>query len=112
MRIHGTNIIQRLAANKSIKCPTSHWPETYPVVLNLVNPSHIADNWKGKLVGSATDGASVMLGENGGVVKRVMDIVGRTYIQSVHCSAHRLELAYRDVSMCVRPLICTSALTV
>ena len=53
-----------------------------------------------------------MLGENGGVVKRVMDIVGRTYIQSVHCSAHRLELAYRDVSMCVRPLICTSALTV
>lgn len=51
--------------------------------------------WKTKVVGFGTDGASVMMGSNNGTVKKMKDQLARPYIVAVHCSAHRLELAYK-----------------
>ena len=52
--------------------------------------------WKMEVVGFGTDGASVMMGSNNGTVKKIKDQLARPYILAVHCSAHRLELAYKD----------------
>ncbi|XP_077862939.1 zinc finger protein 862-like [Saccoglossus kowalevskii] len=54
------------------------------------------DTWKEKVIGMGTDGASVMLGRKGGVIRKIQDQLERPYIVGVHCSAHRLELAYKD----------------
>ncbi|XP_060063630.1 zinc finger protein 862-like [Ylistrum balloti] len=43
-----------------------------------------------------TDGASVMLGKKSGVVVRMAEETERPYLKAIHCSAHRLELAYKD----------------
>ncbi|XP_069109046.1 zinc finger protein 862-like [Argopecten irradians] len=43
-----------------------------------------------------TDGASVMLGNKSGVVKRMAELTNRPFLKGIHCSAHRLELAYKD----------------
>ncbi|XP_073667564.1 zinc finger protein 862-like [Paramisgurnus dabryanus] len=53
------------------------------------------EDWKGKLVACGTDGAAVMTGSKTGVVSRLRG--ERTYILGVHCMAHRLELAFKDV---------------
>lgn len=58
--------------------------------------NNLCENWQQKIVGMATDGASVMLGCKNGVVAKIKELVGRPYIQAVHCSAHRLELSYKD----------------
>ena len=52
--------------------------------------------WKTKVVGFGTDDASVMMESNNGKVKKMKDQLARPYILAVHCSAHRLELAYKD----------------
>ena len=49
-----------------------------------------------KLVAMGTDGAAVMLGKNNGVATKVQDSVAPS-LGAVHCFAHRLELAARDV---------------
>lgn len=49
-----------------------------------------------KLVAMGTDGAAVMLGCNNGVVTKVRDMVAPSLV-GVHCFAHRLELAAKDV---------------
>ncbi|XP_053405008.1 zinc finger protein 862-like [Mercenaria mercenaria] len=54
------------------------------------------DDWKTKVVAMGTDGASVMLGQKSGVVQRIREYTDRPFIYAIHCSAHRLELAYRD----------------
>ncbi|XP_014672133.1 PREDICTED: zinc finger protein 862-like, partial [Priapulus caudatus] len=59
---------------------------------------NLGDTWKTKIVGMATDGAAVMLGKTNGVVARLMREVQRPFIQTIHCSAHRLELAYKDAT--------------
>ncbi|XP_033762014.1 zinc finger protein 862-like [Pecten maximus] len=43
-----------------------------------------------------TDGASVMVGHKSGVVKRIAEETNKPYLKGIHCSAHRLELAYKD----------------
>ncbi|ROI96431.1 Zinc finger protein 862 [Anabarilius grahami] len=53
------------------------------------------EEWKEKLVACGTDGAAVMTGSKTGVVSRLRG--ERTYILGVHCMAHRLELAFKDV---------------
>ncbi|CAC5411875.1 unnamed protein product [Mytilus coruscus] len=53
------------------------------------------ETWKEKLVAMGTDGASVMLGKTSGVVKRIKDMTSRP-VYAIHCSAHRIELAYKD----------------
>ena len=52
------------------------------------------DVFKRKLVALGSDGASVMLGKNNGVIALLKAIQPATI--AVHCSAHRLELAYKD----------------
>ena len=52
------------------------------------------DVFKKKLVALGSDGASVMLGKNNGVIALLKAIQPPTI--PVHCSAHRLELAYKD----------------
>ncbi len=51
-------------------------------------------NWKSKLVGLGTDGATVNVGQQGGlgaIFKRELP-----YLVQIHCVAHRLELAVLD----------------
>ena len=63
-----------------------------------------------KLVGTGTDGASVMLGSQNGVVQRLRHRTGRMYLIAVHCSAHRLELAYKDSSKNIKLYQCVETL--
>ena len=49
---------------------------------------------QGKLVGFGCDGASVMVGKTSGVAKRMTDL--QPSLITVHCLAHRLELAFKD----------------
>lgn len=64
--------------------------------LNVMMTGSFGEVWKTKVVGFGTDGANVMLGSNNGTVKKIKDQLERPYILPVHCSAHRLELAYKD----------------
>ena len=47
-----------------------------------------------KLVARGSDGASVMLGKNNGVIALLQS--EQPSMAAVHCSGHRLELAYKD----------------
>ena len=61
--------------------------ESFFLELNL-------ENWKSKVVGLGTDGASVNLGSQGGlgtILKR-----DAPYLIHIHCIAHKLELAVLD----------------
>ena len=52
--------------------------------------------WKAKLVGFASDGASVMMGCKNGVATKLKS--DRPKLVTVHCTAHRLELAFKDMT--------------
>ena len=69
----------------------------YTAIRSLLTDS-LGETWKTKVVGVGTDGASVMLGKTNGVVARLKNEVQRPFIQAIHCSAHRLELAYKDAT--------------
>ena len=49
------------------------------------------------MVRIATDGAAVMMGVKNSMVARIEKELEQPFIQAIHCSAHRLELAYKDV---------------
>lgn len=49
-----------------------------------------------KLVAFGADGAAVMMGRNNGVVARIRNEMAPKIV-GIHCFAHRLELAVRDV---------------
>ena len=51
-------------------------------------------NWKAKLIGLGTDGASVNIGHQGGLGALLKQEI--PYLLQVHCIAHRLELAVHD----------------
>ena len=54
-------------------------------------------DWKDfrkKLVALGSDGASVKLGQNNGVIAKLQEM--QPAVIAVHCSGHRLELAYKD----------------
>ena len=53
-------------------------------------------NYKQKMVGFCSDGASVMMGNRKGVIKLLKDAGQADWIIPVHCFAHRLELAVKD----------------
>lgn len=36
-----------------------------------------------------TDGASVMVGKKGGMVRMIRDVKERPFLKDIHCSAHR-----------------------
>ncbi|XP_045184890.2 zinc finger protein 862-like [Mercenaria mercenaria] len=54
------------------------------------------DSWRSKVVAVGCDGASVLLGSKNGVVQKLREELDNPYIHAIHCSAHRLELAYKD----------------
>ena len=56
----------------------------------------LGESFKSKIVGMGTDGASVMLGKKSGVVARIREILERPFIQGIHYSGHKVELAYKD----------------
>ena len=51
-------------------------------------------NWKDGLVGFGADGASIMMGRQNGVLKKIKDDV--PHLIEMHCVAHKLELAILD----------------
>ena len=58
---------------------------------NGFNYASVVNNyWKDGLVGFGSDGASLMMGRQNGVLKKIKDDV------EMHCVAHRLELAILD----------------
>ena len=57
---------------------------------------YFGQSWMSKIVGTGTDGASVMLGCRNGFVMQLKNYTERDFIFSMHCSAHRLELAYKE----------------
>ena len=57
------------------------------------------DKFYSKLVGFGSDGASVMVGKKAGVATLLRQ--KKPELQSVHCYAHRLELAYKQAVKCV-----------
>ncbi|XP_014809464.1 PREDICTED: sperm flagellar protein 2 [Calidris pugnax] len=64
--------------------------ETLQINLQL---SLESQDWSKKLVGFGSDGTDVMVGRNSGVAKLLREI--QPCVQSVHCFAHRLKLAYK-----------------
>ena len=52
------------------------------------------DQCVAKLVALGSDGAAVMLGKNSGVITLLQ--AKHPSVIAVHCSGHRLELAYKD----------------
>ncbi|CAC5404060.1 unnamed protein product [Mytilus coruscus] len=54
------------------------------------------DDYAKKIVACGTDGASVMLGSKTGAVQRIREAVGRPWLIAVHCSGHKLKLAFKD----------------
>ncbi|KAK7095474.1 hypothetical protein V1264_006873 [Littorina saxatilis] len=55
-----------------------------------------SEEWKRKLVGFASDGAAVNFGCKQGVAARLK--TSRPKLVTVHCTAHRLELAFKDMT--------------
>ena len=58
---------------------------------------NMCPDYRNKLVGLRTDGANVILGKKTGAVKRIKEKIERPWLIAVHCSGHKLELAYKDV---------------
>ena len=56
-------------------------------------------DWNDRLVGMCADGASVNLGQSGGVVAKLRE--SSPHLIDIHCMAHRLELALLDVQKSV-----------
>ncbi|XP_053399135.1 zinc finger protein 862-like [Mercenaria mercenaria] len=59
--------------------------------------SNLCDDYCKKLVAVGCDGASVMLGKNTGAVQRIRKHTDRPWLLGVHCSGHKLELAYKNM---------------
>jgi hypothetical protein len=57
--------------------------------------SETCEHWQNKFVGYAADGAAVMQGKLTGVVTRMRE-QNCSEMVAVHCTAHRVELAYKD----------------
>jgi len=70
--------------------------ETISQAVSTAISVNVDPDWKDKLVAIATDGASVMLGKDNGVVKKLKG--DRQHVISVHCMNHRLELSFKDTA--------------
>jgi hypothetical protein len=57
-------------------------------IINVLNDRY-GEDWKEKVIGVGTDGASVMLGKKSGVVVKHREHTNRPFIYGIHCSAHR-----------------------
>ncbi|XP_063437754.1 zinc finger protein 862-like [Mytilus trossulus] len=71
------------------------------IAISTLLTERFQQSWKDKLIAMGTDGASVMLGKSSGVVKRISDMTSKP-VHAIHCSAHRIELAYKDAIKMVK----------
>ena len=55
--------------------------------------------WRQKVVAIGTDGASVNMGKNNGVIQRLRNDI--PHLVGIHCMAHRLELSLNDAAKAV-----------
>ena len=55
--------------------------------------------WRQKVVAIVTDGASVNMGKNYGVIQRLRNDI--PHLVGIHCIAHRLELSLNDAAKAV-----------
>ena len=56
------------------------------------------DTWRTKINGMGTDGASVNTGKKNRLIALMKKELQHPFILGTHCSAHWLELAYRDIA--------------
>ena len=75
-----------------VKCGTA--PKIVDAIQKAVETVTNWSEFKNKLVALWSDGASVMLGKNNGVIALLQAI--QPSMIAVHCSGHRLELAFKD----------------
>jgi hypothetical protein len=54
------------------------------------------DNHGENIAATGTDGASSMLGHKKGAVQQIRDVTSRQWTVGVHCSGHKIELAFND----------------
>lgn len=59
--------------------------------------SNLDGNWSNKIIGFGADGASVNMGKNRSVSTLLRDNYEASYLVSMHCMAHRLELGILNV---------------
>ena len=64
--------------------------------IDTVASQTLSKDWKDKLVALGTDGASVMLGRQNGVVAKLKE--GKPFVVAVHCMNHRLKLSFKDAT--------------
>ena len=92
--------------------PARHLPECRIVALKALSKVNAAgtvdsiasaletecegSDWKSKVVGLSADGAAVNMGVSSGTAKQMQDKV--SHLVPVHCCAHRVELAIKDIS--------------
>lgn len=58
--------------------------------------SNLSKNFESKLVGLGSDGAISVMGKKSGAVQQLRESINRPFLLGVHCSGHKLELAYKD----------------
>ncbi|KAG7172978.1 Zinc finger protein 862-like 5, partial [Homarus americanus] len=56
----------------------------------------VCETWKQKLVGIGIDGASVMTGCRNGLIAQLKRDLEKPELEGIHCTAHKIELAYKD----------------
>ncbi len=64
--------------------------------VSSIMDGQFGESWRGKVVGLGVDGASVNTGKHNGLIALMKRELDRPFIQGIHCSAHRLELSYKD----------------
>ena len=64
--------------------------------IDTVASQTLSKDWKDKLVALGTDGASVMLGRQNGVVAKLKE--GKPFVVAVHCMNHCLKLSFKDAT--------------
>lgn len=69
---------------------------TINAVVSALETECECHDWKSKLVGLSADGAAINMGVRSGAAKQLQDKV--PHLVPVHCCAHRIELAIKDVS--------------
>ena len=85
------------ASNKFVglkECPNAKAPGVLQAIEEAVKG--VDQNWKQKAVSLGSDGASVMVGKNSGVYALLKREI--PYLLSLHCVAHKLELAFQDAA--------------
>ena len=69
---------------------------TVDAIVSVLETECECSDWKLKLVGLSPDGAAVNMGVQSGAARQLQDKI--PHLVPVHCCAHRVELAIKDIS--------------